>query len=292
MKKYLLATAGLMVGIAYSGSSYASSSAWWMLCDWCDTDSEFKQQALNAPGNYSPIYVTNRDTNETRKYNRSIIIDDLWGGMQQTVFVSAADFPATEKAVFEQAVHDANLVGIRVPRNDLAGLVAGFGEQGSTLGDISNGYISNGLVNALEREVERQNLLPTHTQVNAEAGLTTPIAGANYGQGSSIRIRNLTIEIIYEDGSSVVVTRRASDGKLVHWFVVDADGNEIPLQDPVNGTSVNAAAFEGREFHFGGDQHAVLGLIDFLNQAAALACTANTSSINGIEVMTVRCHRP
>jgi len=292
MKKPFLAAMGLVVSLAASGSASASSSAWWVLCDWCETDSAFQHQALNAPGNYTPIYVTNRDTNETRKYDRSVIINDLWGGVQQTVIVTLADFSAAVKAVFEQAVQNANVIAIRIPRNDLAGLIAGFGQAGSTAGDISNGYISNGLVNALNREVERRNLLPTHTQVNVDAGLTTPIAGANYGQGSTIRVRNLTIDIMYEDGSTITVTRRANDGKLVHWFVVDAQGNEIPLEDPVNGTSINAAAFEGRDFYFGGDQHAVLGVIDFINRSTALVCTVNTSAIDGIEIMTVRCSRP
>lgn len=121
-----------------------------MLCDWCDTDSEFEQQAINAPGNYSPIYVTNRYINGTRKYDRTIFTDDPCRGVQQTVIVSTPGFPSADQAVFEKVAENANLHDETFERNELVGAVFGIGEAGSTVGSISNGYISNLLVNAIK----------------------------------------------------------------------------------------------------------------------------------------------
>ena len=258
MKKSLVAILWLAVLLVVSGNSLASS-AWWMMCDWCQTDSDFQHQALNAPGTYSPVYVTNRQTNETRKYNRMFIVDDLWDGIEQTVAVTAADFPDAVNAVFEQAVNDANIIYQPIPRNDLVGIVGNVGAQSSVIGDLSSGSIDPRLVAALRVQVELLNLLPTATSVSEQAGINIEGstggrglgAGFTSGEGETIRIRDLTIEIKYSDGSAIVVSRRGSDGKLVNWGVSDAEGNLIPIDDPPEGL-INPDAFVGREFFFGG----------------------------------------
>jgi len=280
MKKSLLATVWLFVLVLVSGNSFASS-AWWVLCDWCETDSDFQHQALNAPGSYSPIYVTNRNTNETRKYDRVVVIDDLWDGVQQTVIVSPAVFPASVQAVFEQAVNDANIIHFRIPRDNLVDIFPNLGEQGSVVGDIQNGLIDNEVINAVTQEIERQNLLPTHTSVNNQAGLgaQSRIGGisGSIGAGGTIRIRDLNIVITYSDGSTISFRRRGSDGALVNFSVKDAEGNSIPVTGPDQGgtVSLNLGSLLDRDFYFGGSgsQLAALALADLMDRETGAHCT-------------------
>ena len=298
MKKSLSATVWLAVLLVVSGNSIASS-AWWMLCDWCQTDSDFQHQALNAPSTYSPVYVTNRQTNETRKYNRTFIVDDLWDGIEQTVAVTTANFPASVKAVFEQAVNDANIIFVRLPREDLVGNFSNLGGQDSVVGDISNGSIDNEVINAVIQEIERLNLLPTHISVNNEAGLglQSKIGGVsgNLGSGSTIRIRDLNIEITYSDGSTISFRRRGSDGKLVNWSVKDAEGNSLPITGPDESGNVNLnlGSLLDRDIFFGGSgsQLAVLALMDLIHRETGVVCSSGVASRNGVEVIVVRCSR-
>lgn len=294
MRKCYFVAGWLAVSFLYSSHAFASS-AWWMLCDWCNLDSDFEHQALNAPGSYSPIYVTNRETNETRKYDRITIIDDLWDGVSETVVVSEANFPASEEAVFQQAIDNANVLDVEISRNDLSAYLSNFSNQGSVVGDIDLGYIDNRLLNALRLAIEDRNLLPDHTSVSEDAGLSTPIVGANYGSGSTIRVKDLVITIVYEDGSTITVARKGGDGEFTNWSVIDAEGNEVPLEDPENGTSVNPAAFAGREFYFGGPGSAAgsQGLADFVVQTTELVCsTTSRITDNLLSIWTVRCQRP
>lgn len=281
----------LAVLFVASGNAFASS-AWWMMCDWCVTGSDFSNRALNAPGTYETVYVTNRDANETRKYNRTFIIDDLWDGVQQSVFVGAADFPAAEQAVFTQAVENATILEVRIPRDGLVGPIPGVGEQGSVVGDISSGFIRDSFINALRNEIINRNFLPTHTQINTEAGLTTPIIGVSAGAGNTIRVEDLVIVIDYDDGSAISVTRRASDGKFVNWSVTDAEGNEIDVQIPdENGNvPINPGSFVDREFIFDGPGSGIAGgVLAELLDTDAIQCVSGTSSITGR--VFVRCSR-
>lgn len=279
--------AGLLV---VSGNVFASS-AWWMLCDWCVTDSDFQNQALSAPDTYSPVYVSNRETNETRKYDRTFIIDDLEGGIRQTAVVTTARFPDTEKAVFEQAIENANIAFWGVSRPDLVGYVPGLGDAGSVAGDISDGFIRNRLISALSTYIRSNGLVPTVESVNRQGGLNIRGAGLTLGTGKTIRVGDLTIAITYEDGSMITVTRRGSDGKFVNWEVTDAEGSVIPVTDPESGTAINPASFADREFYFGGSPEGVLGLLDFIRGTTNLVCSAEAITANGLDVIRVICHR-
>jgi len=267
-----------------SGNALASS-AWWMMCDWCVTDSDFSNRALSAPGTYETVYVTNRDVNETRKYNRTFVIDDLWDGVQQTVFVGEIDLPADEQAVFAQAVEDATILTETIPRNELAGLIPGVGEQGSLVHDISQGYIPTHIRSAVREAIRQRNLLPDHTSVSAEAGVNIVGTGGNVGAGTTIRVQDVTVVIEYEDGSAFFVTRRASDGKFVDWGAVDADGNPIGLQESDSGdVPINPGSFVDRSFAFDGPGSGVAAgtLAELLDSRSMQCSTWTTTSGAGI----------
>lgn len=275
--------------VASSGHALASS-AWWMWCNVCDADLEFERVAVNAPGEHTPVYVTNWDTNETRKYDRMFVTEELVDGIERTALATEADFPDSVRAVFEKAINDAAVYHLRMSRNELAGTPPGVGEQASVVGDIPQGYISSTLINAIREEIDRRILLPTYASVNAAAALDPPIAGMNFGQGDAIRVRGVTIVIIYDDGSAIVVRRRGSDRKLVNWYITDAAENVIDLQAPdeAGNIPVNPDSFANREFVFGpGSRSAARGLADVLAAEAALYCDAWSTSTRG----TVKCQR-
>ena len=294
MNRQIIFLVAGMLAMMMSSSSASGALAWWQLCDSCTSDSGFRYQALNAPGNYTPVYVTNRDTNETRKYTRWTSIEDFDGVLIQQTEVFEADFPAADKAVFEQAVQGSNIIFAQIPRNDLSGVIPGIVDQGSTAGDVSLGSLQTAYFTALRIEIERRNLLPTHESVNVEAGLDSPIVGANYGEGSTIRKRSLAIVVIYEDGSSVSMTRMP-DGTLISISVLDADGNVIPVQGPPNGGTVPLAfdEFGGRDFGFGdtpGNRLAVEAFANAVNQGSggSISCTWSPTASGGL---VINCQR-
>lgn len=263
-----------------------------MLCDWCESDANFQYQALNAPGQYTPIYVTNRETNDTRKFDRVFMINDLVGGVEQQVFVMTANFPDAEKVVFEQAVEGGNIVFTSIPRADLAG-VGGLEDVSSVVGDISYGSIDNRLINAVILKFEIDGMLPSRTSVNTQGGLNVKGLGGNIGVGETIRVKDLITEIVYPDGTLMTFRRRGSDGVLTGFSVTDADGDAINIDDPPNGT-VNPGQFVGRDFDFGGAsaQSGALGLMDFLSSEGGLQCSYRSGNVNGLSFVTVSCQRP
>jgi|SRR6056297_312072 len=284
------ATAWLALLLVASGNSFASSSAWWMLCNGCTADSDFERVAVNAPGTHTPIYVTSWDSNETRKYDRRFVTEELVRGIERTVLATDAELSGAVMAVFEKAINDAAIHHLRMPRNDLAGILPGVEEQDSVIGDISRGYISSGLKNAIREEIDRRILLPTYASVNAEAALDTPIAGMNFGQRDAIRIRDLVIVITYDDGSTLMLARRRRDGKFVNWSITDAEENIISLQGPdeAGNTLIRPESFVNRELVFGpGSGSAARALAEDLAAEAALYCDAWSTSTRD----TVKCQR-
>jgi hypothetical protein len=292
MKKVLLATMLLLAAFLFPDRGSASS-AWWMLCDSCTTDQAFRYQALVAPGSYSPIYVTNRDTNETRKFERFTSVEDFHGALVRRTEVVPAEFAPGVEAVFRQVVLSGNEIFAIIPRNDLAGLVPGVDRESSVVGDLAGGSLRASFINAFILEIERRGLLPTHESINVEAGVETPIAGANYGQGGTIRKRDLSLVIQYDDGSTISVVRRP-DGTFILWEALDGNETVIPLDAPTGTGSVpvDPEAFGGTSFHFGGGRDNRVGaeaLRDAIGVATGggIRCTANTT-LHGIELTCPR----
>lgn len=283
-----------LAGLIVLSGNVLGSASWWMLCDQCVTDSGFEFEAMRAPGTYTTVYVSNRQTNETRKYDREIISDDFDDGLQQLTTVTLAFFPIPEQAAFEQAIENANEGYRNFPRSSLNGLINGLYEQPSIVGDISNGVIDTALTNGIRRLIEQAGLLPTWTSVNGQAGLSIVGTGGQLGAGQTIRVKDLVIEIIYEDGSSLAVTRRASDGEYVDWTLTDADDNRIPVENAAQGgTSINPTLFGESEFVFGvSSQTDALIFMDFIQRTSSLECSASTTTgPDGTDRMVVRCSR-
>lgn len=293
MKKLFLATLWHLLLLVGSGASLAQEG-WWMTCDWCDTDSEFANRALVAPEGSSPVYVTNRNSNETRKYNVSVIVNDLWDGVQYTTIVALANFPAADKAVFEQAVQNGNVVYAEISRQALSQIHIGVGNTNSVAGDFVGGSIDRTIAAAIAMELERREFLPDKESINAHVGIDAKVGGIDGGAGATIRIKDLAVVITYEDGSLLLVTRRGSDGTFVHWGVKDAAGTAIQIEGPDWSTEFNPGGFAGMQFLFGngaGIEDSVQRLVWYLDQHAQ-DCANTREMVNGIEHIVVTCQRP
>lgn len=279
-----------IVGLAFLAGSAIADSAWWQLCDGCNSSQEFSTAVVSAPDPHEIVYVTNRNSNETRKFERVTTWEDFGTGYVQMTHVYPVTMTSAEESAFHEAVENSRIVQLRIPRSDLSGLVPGVGPSDSALIDIQNGYLGSPIINAIRDSVELSGALPDHVSVSAQAGVNTPIAGANYGEGNTIREGSLTIIINYQDGSSLQAVRNA-DGTLTGWAAVDADGNVIlfEAQDgslvPIDSDSI------GNEYSFGPGQQSLADAAQELIQrwrSEGLECSSEWEG----GVLRVNCSRP
>ena len=218
---FLLAVLSSAVPIAAVAQQ---QTVWWQFCDACSSDSSFAQRAYSAPTGYEWVYVSNRTQNKTLKYQRITTLEDLGNGYVWMTHVLPVSLSGQEKNVLEDAIAGANITAVDLTREDLAGLVPGFGPTSSFLGDFSGLQLDSNFRDALIRNLESSGVLPTLEQVNQ----AVEALGIAVESGFTIRARNLSIVIEYEDGSAILVTLRP-DGTLANWSAVDADGESIDL---------------------------------------------------------------
>lgn len=246
------------IGLILAGMGMAKASgAWWQLCDDCTTESEFRHQALQAPDHLTTVYVTNRDTNRTRKYDRQITWEQSGKSLRREIRVTETTFPADEQHVFEQAVTASNRLEAEFGRNKLGWM--SLRDQSSVAGDMQYGTFSPAFVSASYVEMVHRDLAPIQESINEQARLKPPILDGNYGEGGTLRKKPLRVQIRYEDGS-VLGFRLQPNGDADQWFAADAAGNEIPLKtgEGRGNIPVDFYRFAGHEFVFGRDAAAAV----------------------------------
>lgn len=108
MKISSLAVLSVLLCSLYSPAH--AQNAWWQLCNSCQTESDFVQSAVSAPGSYEVVYVSNRLSNVTHKFERFFTMEDLDGGYVYMTHVTHVEFPASEKAVFESVIEDSQSI--------------------------------------------------------------------------------------------------------------------------------------------------------------------------------------
>lgn len=225
-------------------------TVWWEFCDSCSTEQQFSQQAYDAPTGYEWIYVSNRDSNESKKYQRFTTREDFGNGYVWMTHVVPATMQSGEKNALENAISGANITEVTFDRGDLAGTVIGFGDTSSVMGDFSGRALDPLYTNALIRHLESSGALPTLESVNQ----ALQAFGVGAESGGTIRARNLIIEIVYDDGSAIVV-RLKPNGDLDNWVAVDVDGQSIDLDIDQGGDVVIDDGSLGSDFSifYGGD---------------------------------------
>jgi hypothetical protein len=258
----------LCVMSMFASIAAGSESAWWVICDSCESDSEFASRALNAPGSYALIYVSNRGRNETRKFQRWTSFEDFEGGIVQRTEVSRLDMDAVEKGAFRSVIQDANTHFQALPRSALD-MWSSVGERGSAVQEIASGTLSFDFLGSLRSALIHAGLFPTERSINLGAG--KQLKGISViGQVSSSKVRQypLRVRVFYEDGSRISVTLSADASTWSEVTITDRDGNELHIRNDSGRFSVDPNANDGRDFRWGGGpatRDAIVQLTAFLD---------------------------
>lgn len=283
--RWFCLTISIVFFLGLSCSANAQTS-WWQMCDSCQTEADFVQSAVSAPGSYELVYVSNRISNVTHKFDRFFTVEDLDGGYVHMTHVMWADFPDSDKAVFSSAIANSQTIFAPIDRDELDGL-GPIGNPGSVAGDLSNGFISQGMLSALALWLETSAHLPSRESVNADLGLDLGDFGFIIGQGEALRTRVLTVRINYPDGSYIQFSRQP-DGTFNNWTASDANGNEIVLL----GSAVNEERFGDNapyDFGSGGDvRDAVIALIQALQTTRFTCSMEDRPGGDGVRVTCTR----
>lgn len=262
-----------------------AQNAWWQLCNSCQTESDFVQSAVSAPGSHELVYVSNRLSNVTYKFDRFFTREDIDGGYVYMTHVTHADFPASEKAIFESVIEDSQRIYAPIDRSVLDGL-APIGSPNSVAGDLTDGFINQGMMSAISLWLEWSGHLPDRGTVNEELGLDLGDLGFLVGQSEELRTKVLTVRIQYPDGSYLQFSRQP-DGTLNNWTASDSAGNQVVLA----GSAVHEGRFGDNapyEFGPGGDvRDAVIGMIEAL-QTTHYRCSMEDRPNGAVRVTCIR----
>jgi len=216
------------------------------MCDACQTESQFSQSARFAPGEIEIVYVSNRATNTTRKFERSFEAEEFEEGYRYITQVSPVDFPYGENEVFDKVIAQADTVFAPVDRGDLVDLSA-IGRADSVISDIQSGFVTQGMISAVSLWMQINGFFPDWESVNELLGLVGSDSGYLIGQSEALRTKILTVRINYPDGSYLTFIRQP-DGSLNNWAAQDADGEPIMF----NGAAVDADSLGMRSpYNFG-----------------------------------------
>ncbi|MDT8409903.1 MAG: hypothetical protein RQ741_09925 [Wenzhouxiangellaceae bacterium] len=233
-----------------SASGAAEAESWWQFCEPCHTDADFRTAAIEAPGVYSIIYVTNRDTEITRKFSRFYFREDRFGDTSVMIEVAPVEFPPMQKQVFDTAVQGANEGSAEFQRDAMNGVMPA-GDLDSVLGEFEADRLTlnTGFFFGLRQHLKDENFLPTLTEVSFEAGVQIAGTGVHRGEGQGIRRTELNITVTYDDGTVLRVVQMP-DGTFTELEIRDADGTILPVENPTKPltTPIATEFLDGREY--------------------------------------------
>jgi len=280
--------------VLISASACSSEESWWMMCDRCTSDTHFEERAIAAPGDYSVVYVSNRDTNETRKFDRKVQVTELDEGLELRVAVQPLDLSQRERRAFETAIRNANVNSIEIDRSDLDSAGSVSSSASSVIGDTLAAHVSASFLNSLVLYIQRSELSPGPQSVSRAAGINIVGAGEYSGRGITIRIKSIVTTVSYAD-SSMLQVLRDTNGRFTGWSIQDANGNRIPLDlDPNDVPILRPELFVSRTFEFDA-AHAdeVIWLAGHFSDSSEITCATEprTQIDDGSELIGITCAR-
>lgn len=281
MRKFVLF---LLFPFALASALAHGSDAWWIICNSCTTDTQFRHAAREAPLD-GMVFVSNGHNEVTQKFERLSIIEDAPGEI--IVWISVIDVPISdaEAAVFNQALEKATVFLTSFRRDSIPGL----DPVDSVLGDVQNGRLRAAFVQWLRAELMWRGHFPSPQSVSGQAGVT--IGGITI-QGSvtdQVRTNPLMVVITYPDGSRVTLTFSKDSESILEATVTDADDNDLPISGINSDGSIglNRDGFMGREFNFGASASELLDWLNLASQIGEPICRVVYSE----DSVTVICER-
>lgn len=283
MKKITQLVLLLACQVSWLGS-VSASDAWWVICDSCETASDYRNAVLAAPGGDRNYFVSNSDTLETSKFEQYSTYEDFSDGVVKKTWVSDRNLSTAKKAAFASLLGNANTLFTNVD----AGTADG---AGSITDHISSGRLSPGFLSTLRIELYTQGMFPSSEEATEAAGtgIGTLWNRELSKTTSSARQKSLKIRVRYPDGSEFDITLSPDGQTWSELEAKDADGNGLPVYGPdASGHApVDSAGFYGRDFSFGPGS-GFDDLFDWLTGNQGLECTYTVYP----DRMVVTCPRP
>ncbi len=271
----------------------SAETSWWAFCDICIGDSDFRHHATQVTVD-GIIYVSNRSTNTTRKFQRWTTYEDFSDGVVQMTHVFEAPMAAQEKGAFEQVINNADTGFAQINRDELE--IVGAGHAGSGLDDLrSDGGLSFNFLGAVRAHVVNLGHFPSESSISSAVGGSVKIVSGNVSNASSrgVRVAPLRVQVDYPDGSNVKMTLSPDAQRFSEIILTDMNGEELRItgQDENGETRITVSGFADKEFFFGASDKAVLDLFGFINRTSGggLSCVAEAVAK---ELVRVVCQRP
>lgn len=248
-------------------SAAAESEAWWVICDSCESDTDFRLAAYQAPLD-GVVLVTNSDTGISRKFDRLTVIVDLPGEIVVSVNISDLTMPSTLEHVLSAAFEGANTIYIVVDRGNFSAPPGPGGSSASSVvDDLQFGRVIADFRHGVYSYLLHRGMFPTPQSVGIQGSVT--IRGLSLGGSvaNALRTRPIRVEVRYLDGSRLALTMSPDGMSISEVSIYDADGNELPSSvNASNRIELDRDGFQGREFEFG---HAPMAFMDWLNHGGS-----------------------
>ena len=275
------------VAVFSAATQGTEPEAWWDICDGCTSDSDFSSRALQIPAPYERVYISNTLTNETRRFQRTIILDDLWGGASQTIFANEQPLDAHEAQAFYEIIENAGTVFLGIARDTLDAF-SGLSGRDSVVGDLSNGRLSAGLISRLQAYLLTEGYQGSVSDVEAEFGFDFVVSYNATVNLDDVRGQPLTVRITYPNGSSLLIKLDEDLDEILSVSAVDDEGNEIAFD--LNDSNLPVAPALGVDYSFEtATQSWVSGFRANLDALDGYSCSSWAVAGNYI---IVRCQRP
>lgn len=252
----------------------ASNGSWWVFCGVCESEMDFRQAVLAAPGGDRVYFVSNPDTFDSRKFEKRSTLEEVSGGVVQTTQVDDLRLTADEAEGLASVLQSAKVLHTELDRADIENEV--FERDARSIAeDLNGGVLSASLLSWLRIALYEQGLFPD-AQSASEAVGTAISRLFWFSNRNAARWWPLSIEVNYPDGSRLAITL-SSDSQT--WSLLqaeDAVGNILPVYGPDSSghAPVDAAGFVGLEFVFGAGP-GVEALLDWLNGQSNPALDCN-----------------
>lgn len=263
MNRVMTGTA-LLLALFPMPVAQASNDAWWVFCGICESEMDFREAVLAAPGGDRMYFVSNPDTFESRKFEKRSTLEEVSGGVVQTTRVEDLRLAGDEAEGFAAMIDSARILQIEIDRADLVS--EAFEEEAQSVADdLHWGVLSTSLLSGLRIALYRQGLFPDAYEASEAVG--TPISRVFWFlDRDGVRWWALSIQVNYPDGSVLAITLSADAQTWSLLHIEDADGDEMPVYGPdsTGHAPVDAAGFVAREFMFG-DGAGVDALLEWLN---------------------------
>lgn len=262
-----------------------ASDAWWVLCDSCETHTDYRNAVLAAPGGDRIYFVSNANTLDTRKYEQYSTYEDFSDGVVEMTWVTDLELSPSEEAAFASLLESANTIFTVVDAGALDGGSTSIADH------ISSGRLSSSLLNTLRMEMYIRGMFPSNEEATEAAGtgLGTIWKRELSRTTNSARQKALVILVKYPDGSEFEIALSPDGVTWTDLEARDSEGRILPVYGPdASGYApVDSAGFYGMNFSFGSGS-GFDDLFNWLTGNQGLECDVNTYP----DRMVVTCRRP